>query len=165
MLRSPASAPTTRRQDRDTATPVIGRVGFPRLHGGAGFGTSCAVNAPLRELAPDNTLRVVFHSRPIPRDIRHPPVHGLHLPGHPPGRPTEVDVLLTGALAGRFRILVRDEAQWTGRECFEYWRRLGDGRETRIAVLFVGGGYRVLRREPMLASRIFWVLSRIGGGR
>ena len=50
-----------------------------------------------------------------------------------------------------------DEAQWLSRECFELWRHLWDDRRTDIAIVFVGGGdcYRVLRREPMLSSRVY----------
>ncbi len=60
-------------------------------------------------------------------------------------------------LAERFRVLVCDEAQWLSRECFEYWRYLWDDRRTDIAIVFVGGGdcYQVLRREPMLSSRVY----------
>jgi len=55
-----------------------------------------------------------------------------------------------------FRVLVCDEAQWMGRSSFEYWRPLGDDRNTDIAVIFAGDGcYKVLKQEPMLASRIF----------
>jgi hypothetical protein len=45
---------------------------------------------------------------------------------------------------------------WLPRECFEYWRHLWDDRATDIAIVFVGGGdcYQVLRREPMLSSRV-----------
>jgi len=55
------------------------------------------------------------------------------------------------------RVLVCNEAQWLSRECFELWRHLWDDRRTDIAIVFVGGGdcYRVLRREPMLSSRVY----------
>jgi hypothetical protein len=40
---------------------------------------------------------------------------------------------------------------------FEYWRHLWDEKHTDIAIVFAGGEgcYKVLRREPMLAWRIF----------
>ena len=60
-------------------------------------------------------------------------------------------------LAERPRVLVCDEAQWLSRECFEFWRHLWDDPRTDIAIVFVGGGdcYQVLRREPMLSSRVY----------
>lgn len=142
---------------QDNLDDVIEAAAMACMHGSAGFGKSLAVNASLRALAPHNTVRVVFRSRPTTRDIRHALFHGLHLPGQPPGHPIEFDRLLKAALADRFRVLVCDEAQWMARECFEYWRHLWDDPSTRIAVVFVGGGdcYRVLSREPMLASRIY----------
>jgi hypothetical protein len=142
---------------QDNLYDVIEAQAMACFHGSAGFGKSLSVNATLRELAPDNTLRVVFRSRPTTRDIRHALFHALHLPGDPPGRPIEFDTLLKEALARKFRVLVCDEAQWMSRECFEYWRHLWDDPDTKMSVLFVGGGdcYKVLRREPMLASRIY----------
>ena len=40
---------------------------------------------------------------------------------------------------------------------FRVWRHLWDDRRTQIAIVFVGGGdcYQVLRREPMLSSRVY----------
>jgi hypothetical protein len=143
---------------RDNIADVMEAKAMACMYGGAGYGKSLSVNAALRELAPGaTTIRVVFRSRPTPRDIRHALFHGLHLPGDPPAHPIEFDTLLKAALSDRFRVLVCDEAQWMGRECFEYWRHLWDDRTTTISVIFVGGGdcYKVLRREPMLASRIY----------
>ncbi|MEO3756356.1 hypothetical protein [Streptomyces sp. B6B3] len=50
-----------------------------------------------------------------------------------------------------------DEAQWLNGETFEYFRYLWDEPATRLAIVFVGGdgAHTVLRREPMLSSRIF----------
>jgi len=81
----------------------------------------------------------------------------LAVSGPPPSRPIEFDALLKNVLAERFRVLVCDEAQWLSRECFEFWRHLWDDRRTDIAIVFVGGGdcYQVLRREPMLSSRVY----------
>jgi len=142
---------------QDNIYDVIETEAMACVHGSAGFGKSLSVNATLREVAPDNTLRVVFRSRPTTRDIRHALFHSLHLPGKPPGHPIEFDALLKASLSEQFRVLVCDEAQWMSRECFEYWRHLWDDRDTRISVLFVGGGdcYKVLSQEPMLESRIY----------
>ncbi|MFJ7182230.1 AAA family ATPase [Streptomyces massasporeus] len=89
--------------------------------------------------------------------MRHGLFHALGLPGEPPTRPIEFDTLLKETLSQTFRVLVCDEAQWMGRSSFEYWRHLWDDRNTDIAVIFAGGDgcYKVLKREPMLASRIF----------
>lgn len=75
----------------------------------------------------------------------------------PPISPVETDRYLKDTLAERFRLVVIDEAQWLNRECCEYLRHLHDERRTRFALLFVGGAgcYEVLRREPMLSSRIY----------
>src|SRR6478752_5508855 len=100
---------------------------------------------------------VQFRARPTPRDIRHVLFDALGVTGSPPMRPIEFDALLKDVLAERFRVLVCDEAQWLSRECFELWRHLWDDRRTNIAIIFGGGGdcYRVLRREPMLSSRVY----------
>ncbi|MGW3077820.1 ATP-binding protein [Kitasatospora sp. NPDC001132] len=127
------------------------------IAGAAGNGKSLSVNASLRLLAPDNSYRIAFRARPTPRDIRHELFRALGLPGEPPGRPIEFDTVLKSALARGFHVLVCDEAQWMSRECFEYWRYLWDDPSTDIAVVFAGGDgcAKVLRREPMLASRIY----------
>jgi len=127
------------------------------VHGDAGLGKTLSVNAALRALAPADVCRVQFRARPTPRDIRHVLFEALGIGGSPPTRPIEFDTLLKDALAERFRVLVCDEAQWLSRECFELWRHLWDDRRTQIAIVFVGGGdcYRVLRREPMLSSRVY----------
>jgi hypothetical protein len=75
--------------------------------------------------------------------------------GGPPRRPLEFDALLKHVLAERFRVLVCDQAQWLSRECLEFCRHLWDDPHTAIAIVFVGDCYRVLRREPMLSSRIY----------
>jgi hypothetical protein len=136
---------------------VIEERGMMCLHGEAGVGKTLSVIAVLRRLAPEETLRVQFRSHPYPRDIRGHLFTALGLTGDPPARALEYDLLLKRELSKRFRVLVCDEAQWLSRECFELWRHLWDDQHTQIAIIFVGGGncYRVLRREPMLSSRIF----------
>ncbi|MFD1546004.1 ATP-binding protein [Nonomuraea guangzhouensis] len=126
------------------------------MHGGAGLGKTLSVNASLRELAPADTIRVQFRSHPYPRDIRGVLFDALELPGLKPSHPLEFDTLLKKTLSERFRVLVCDEAQWLSTECFELWRHLWDDPDTDIAIIFVGGAncYKVLQREPMLASRV-----------
>ncbi|GFN09939.1 hypothetical protein Smic_84950 [Streptomyces microflavus] len=81
----------------------------------------------------------------------------LDLPGEPPRHPSEFDRLLKTALAERSRTFLVDEAQWLNGEAFEYFRYLWDEPSTQLAIIFVGGEgcHTVLRREPMLSSRIF----------
>ncbi|MFD9280253.1 AAA family ATPase [Streptomyces mirabilis] len=126
-------------------------------YGSAGYGKTMSVNSALRKLAPDITYRLELRSGPTPRDIRHGLFRALGLPGEPPTRPIEFDTLLKETLSQTFRVLVCDEAQWMGRSSFEYWRHLWDDRNTDMAVIFAGGDncYKVLKREPMLASRVF----------
>lgn len=127
------------------------------IHGAAGLGKTLSTNSSLRELAPDNTIRVQFRSRPNPSNIRTLLFDALRINGKEPITATGRDKILKEALSERFRVIICDEAQWMPTECFEYWRHLWDDKETDMAIVFVGGGdcYRILRREPMLSSRIF----------
>jgi hypothetical protein len=142
---------------RDNLADVLAAKAMMCVHGDAGLGKTLSVNASLRALAPADVCRVQFRARPTPRDIRHVLFDALAISGTPPTRPIEFDALLKDALSERFRVLVCDEAQWLSRECFELWRHLWDDRRTDIAIVFVGGGdcYQVLRREPMLSSRVY----------
>jgi hypothetical protein len=71
--------------------------------------------------------------------------------------PGEFDRLLKTALAEHPRTFLVDEAQWLNGEAFEYFRYLWDEPATQLAIIFVGGAgcHTVLRREPMLSSRVF----------
>ncbi|MGW2089729.1 AAA family ATPase [Streptomyces sp. NPDC001880] len=142
---------------KDNIEAVIKAKAMMCAYGPAGYGKTMAVNSALRELAPRATYRLELRAGPTPRDIRHGLFKALRLPGEPPRRPSEFDALLKEALAEQFRVLVCDEAQWMSRTGFEFWRHLWDDKHTDIAVIFAGGEncYRVLRREPMLASRIY----------
>lgn len=142
---------------RDNIEAVIEAKAMMCVYGPAGSGKTMSVNSALRHLAPDITHRLELRAGPTPRDIRHGLFQALGLPGEPPARPIEFDTLLKEALAEEFRVLVCDEAQWIKKTGFEFWRHLWDDKRTNIAVIFAGGDgcYKVLRREPMLASRIF----------
>ncbi|EFV93471.1 AAA family ATPase [Nocardia puris] len=141
----------------DNLADVMAAKAMMCVHGDAGLGKTLSVNTSLRRLAPGLVCRVQFRARPTPRDIRYTLFEALGVGGTPPKKPIEFDSVLKDVLAERFRILVCDEAQWLSRECFEYWRHLWDDRRTDIAIVFVGGGdcYEVLRREPMLSSRVY----------
>ncbi|WP_438289509.1 AAA family ATPase [Streptomyces sp. HUAS TT7] len=127
------------------------------VHGNTGHGKSLAVNASLRDLAPEQTYRIQFRARPTTRDLRHELFYALRLPGRPPQRPIEFDRTLRGALAEEFRVVVCDEAQWLSKHCFEYLRYLWDDVDTDMAIVFTGGNgcFEVLQSEPMLESRIY----------
>ena len=141
----------------DNIQATIEAKGMMVAYGAAGCSKTMSVNSALRKVAPDITYRLELRSGPTPRDIRHGLFRALGLPGEPPTRPIEFDSLLKDSLSQAFRVLVCDEAQWMGRSSFEYWRHLWDDRHTDMAVIFAGGDncYRVLKREPMLASRIY----------
>ncbi|MGO4462616.1 AAA family ATPase [Streptomyces sp. M-16] len=130
------------------------------IHGDAGFGKTLAVNTCLRELESEDgeeVCRVMFRARPTARAVRYELFDALGLHGEPPRHPSEFDRLLKTVLAERPRTFLVDEAQWLNGEAFEYFRYLWDEPATRIAIVFVGGAgaHTVLRREPMLSSRIF----------
>ncbi|MFE1775599.1 AAA family ATPase [Streptomyces sp. NPDC059008] len=128
------------------------------IHGGAGFGKTLAVNTCLRELEPGEDVRkITFRARPTARAVRYELFTALDLAGEPPRHPSEFDRLLKTALAERPRTFLVDEAQWLSGEAFEYFRYLWDEPSTQLAITFVGGEgcHTVLRREPMLSSRIF----------
>lgn len=128
------------------------------IHGGAGFGKTLAVNICLRGLEPGEDVRkITFRARPTARAVCYELFTALDLAGQPPRHPSEFDRLLKMALAKRPRTLLVDEAQWLNGEAFTYFRYLWDEPATQLAIVFVGGEgcQAVLRREPMLSSRIF----------
>ncbi|MFK8906243.1 AAA family ATPase [Streptomyces sp. YS-3] len=128
------------------------------VYGAAGCGKTLAVNYGLRELEPGEEVRqITFRSRPTARAVRYEIFAALGLRGDAPAHPSEFDRLLKDALATKPRTLLVDEAQWLNSEAFEYFRYLYDDYATQLAIIFVGGPgcYTVLRKEPMLASRIF----------
>ncbi|MFI2241447.1 AAA family ATPase [Streptomyces chrestomyceticus] len=80
------------------------------IYGATGHGKSLAVNASLRDLAPQQTCRIQFRARPTTRDLRHELFYCLGLPGRPPSHPIEFDRMLRAVLEEP-RVLVCDEAQ------------------------------------------------------
>jgi DNA transposition AAA+ family ATPase len=128
------------------------------VHGDAGTGKSFAVEQTLMDIPPRDWAWMDFRCRPTLRDVRHALYRATALGGnHMWGDPFEVDMALKGVLGERPRLLVIDESQWLNRENFEYLRHLHDDAETQFGLLFVGGAgcYEVLRREPMLDSRLY----------
>ncbi|WP_053763691.1 ATP-binding protein [Streptomyces sp. AS58] len=128
------------------------------VYGAAGCGKTLAVNRGLRQLEPAEEVRqITFRDRTTARAVRFEIFTALGLQGDAPAHPSEFDRLLKDALATKPRTLVVDEAQWLNSEAFEYFRYLWDDYATELALIFVGGPgcYSVLRREPMLSSRVF----------
>jgi hypothetical protein len=125
------------------------------VHGGVGLGKTVAVNTSLRDLAPDNTLRLQLSS-PNMSKIRTSLFRLLNLPGDPPGRSALCDEMLKDALSKDFRVLVCDEAQWLDTKAFEFFRELWDDPDTDLAIVFVGAEncHQKIRNRPALASRI-----------
>ncbi|WP_405525720.1 ATP-binding protein [Streptomyces avidinii] len=122
--------------------------------------TRSSANVCLRDIERtrgEEVRRITFRARPTARAVRHELFNTLGLPGEPPRHPSEFDRLLLDSLAAQPRTLVVDEAQWLNRETFEYFRFLWDHPYTQIAIIFAGGegAHSVLRKEPMLSSRIF----------
>jgi type II secretory pathway predicted ATPase ExeA len=146
---------------RDLIAALVDSQAMGAIYGPAGTGKTFAVAQALAERPQEGWVRTHFRSRPTTRYLRHElyTVLGLGTDvglGRMPG-PVETDTALKKALAGRSRLLVCDEAQWLNRECFEYLRWLHDNETSQFALLFVGGAgcYEVLRREPMLDSRVY----------
>ncbi|MFE7648455.1 AAA family ATPase [Streptomyces phaeoluteigriseus] len=155
-----ASVVTTRAllTARENISDTVAARAMMCIHGGAGFGKTLAVNTCLRALEPGEDVRkITFRARPTARAVRCELFTALDLAGEPPRHPSEFDRLLKTALAERPRTFLVDEAQWLNGEAFEYFRYLWDEPSTQLAIIFVGGAgcHTVLRREPMLSSRIF----------
>ncbi|MFE7516019.1 AAA family ATPase [Streptomyces sp. NPDC057540] len=145
---------------RENITDTIDARAMMCLHGPAGVGKTLAANVCLRDLErtrSEEVCRITFRARPTARSVRHELFNTLGLSGEPPRHPSEFDRLLLDVLAAQPRTLVVDEAQWLNRETFEYFRFLWDHHYTQIAIIFAGGegAHSVLRKEPMLSSRIF----------
>jgi DNA transposition AAA+ family ATPase len=142
---------------RDLVAELIEVHGMGAVYGPAGTGKTFAVTQALTDHRQRTWVRTAFRSRPTMRYVRHELYCKLGLGVAPPPSPVETDVLLKGALDEHVRLVVIDEAQWLNRECFEYLRYLHDDAATTFALLLVGGAgcYEVLRREPMLDSRLY----------
>jgi DNA transposition AAA+ family ATPase len=142
---------------RELVKDIVELQAIGAIHGPAGTGKTFAVDQALEKQPAQDCVLTTFRSRPTTRFVRHELYSALGLGVSPPISPVETDRYLKEALSERFRLVVIDEAQWLNRECCEYLRHLWDDRATRFALLFIGGAgcFEVLRREPMLSSRIY----------
>lgn len=136
---------------------VFGVRAMAAVHGAAGTGKSFAVAQTLVDIPARDWAWMDFRCRPTLRDVRHALYRATGLGRILDGDAFQVDMALKGVLSERPRLLVIDESQWLNREDFEYLRHLHDDAETQFGLLFVGGAgcYEVLRREPMLDSRLY----------
>lgn len=143
------------------ARDLIGEVSLAHamgaIYGPAGTGKSFAVAEVVADRPEHDWLHTDFRCRPTLRYVRLELGRLLGLSDAVRAGPFAADWGLKRALSEQFRLLVIDEAQWLNRECFEYLRHLHDDPDTRFALVFVGGDgcYEVLRREPMLDSRLY----------
>jgi DNA transposition AAA+ family ATPase len=142
---------------RELVAELVEATAMGAIYGPAGTGKTFAVSRALGNHAQRNVVSSTFRSRPTTRYVRHELYRILGLGIAPPSSPVETDLLLKQALGERRWLLVIDEAQWLNRECLEYLRYLHDDRTTTFAMLLVGGAgcYEVIRREPMLDSRLY----------
>ncbi|MEU7484863.1 ATP-binding protein [Streptomyces sp. NPDC042319] len=126
------------------------------IYGATGHGKSLAVNASLRDLAPQQTRRIQFRARPTTPGLRLELFHALGLSGRPPHQNIEFDRMLREALEEPW-VVVCDEAQWLSKLCFEYLRYLWDDADTQLTIIFTGGNgcFQTLQSEPMLESRVY----------
>lgn len=142
---------------RDLIGEICTATAMGAIYGPAGTGKSFAVDEAVADLAETGFVRTDFRARPTMRYIRQElgRLIGVGTTGRIGG--FEADRALKRALSQEFRLVIIDEAQWLNRECFEYLRHLHDDPYTRFALLFVGGDgcYEVLRRGPMLDSRLY----------
>jgi len=126
------------------------------VHGVAGIGKTFSLEHHLA--CRDDVEQVWIESlqRPTMLDI----AQGLMLAltgAKPPGRRRDMLDELVALLCDRPRLVIVDEAQRLNHECIDFLRYLHDRRQTEFALLLAGGNncWQVLRREPMLRSRIW----------
>lgn len=127
------------------------------IYGAAGTGKTFAVNEIVRDLPSESWVHLDFRCRPTLRDIRQSLDRIMGHDGYLGAGMFEADEKLKNILGEHPRLVVIDEAQWLNRESFEYLRHLHDDPRTQFSLLFVGGSgcFEVLRREPMLDSRVY----------
>lgn len=142
---------------RDLIGEISTATAMGAIYGPAGTGKSFAVDEAVADRSEADFVRTDFRARPTMRYIRQELGRLLGVGTACRVGAFEADWALKRALSQEFRLVIIDEAQWLNRECFEYLRHLHDDPDTRFALLFVGGDgcYEVLRREPMLDSRLY----------
>jgi type II secretory pathway predicted ATPase ExeA len=124
--------------------------------GDAGLGKSFAVDHALTEKARLPVARLEFPPRSSMRYLAQRILKEITGIAETGGRFVLTENVLE-VLAEEPRILLVREAQRLGGELIEYLRMLHDHPATRFALILEGGNncWKVLRREPMLHSRIY----------
>jgi DNA transposition AAA+ family ATPase len=140
---------------RRAVTDALERCAMAVIHGSAGLGKTYAVDELVEELDIE-VIWTSFPSRPTPRLVAATLYEQLC------GRRTRLDRFsiisrIVERLANGPRLVVVDESQLLTGDCIELLRYLHDHRQTRFALVLVGGNgtWTVLSREPMLASRVY----------
>lgn len=127
--------------------------------GRAGTGKSFALATLVAALEGLRVLWMEFESRPTMLHIARVLASTLGI--EPRGNRHQLSPAIVDALrpirGAPQTLVVVDEAQRLNRECIEYLRYLHDHAETGFALALLGGNgcWEVIRREPMLRSRIF----------
>lgn len=126
------------------------------VHGVAGVGKTFSLEHHLAGREDVEQVWIEALQRPTMLDI----AQGMMLAltgAKPPGRRRDVLDELVALLCERPRLVIVDEAQRLNHECIDFLRYLHDRRQTDFALLLAGGNncWQVLRREPMLRSRIW----------
>jgi hypothetical protein len=127
------------------------------VYGESGLGKTFAVDAALREFAPDNVHRIAIAERAAPPYVRTRLFEAVAGQEPMPRSAAAVDKLLKKALSEQFHVFVCDNAQWLTAEGYSYWQHLWSDRATTVAVIFIGrdGGLPLLDRTSTLASSVY----------
>jgi hypothetical protein len=135
---------------------VISAQAMMCIHGAVGLGKTLAVNTNLRDLAPDSTVRLELRHGSTLTRFQTMLFRALDLPGEKPSDTGDLEDLLVQALSDQPKVLLLDEAQGLTTKAMEFVRYLWRLKQTRLAVVFVGGEdcYRRIRSRAALASRI-----------
>lgn len=142
---------------------VVDQAAVGVIHGPAGTGKTFAVDAYIEQSGEHADHQVVtcalaFPSKPTMLRVATELTRALTGTAPPTVRSRfQLISNLLGLLAAPKRLVVIDEAQRLSGECIELIRHLHDHRETRFALLYVGGDgcWEVLSREPMMRSRVY----------
>ncbi|MEV5866657.1 ATP-binding protein [Streptomyces tendae] len=127
------------------------------LYGDAGQGKTVALQYALSQLPhPARVRRVHVGVHPTVPELRRVLGDALELGRRLPRGAGEGDLMLVNALRQRVCWCWTRRSVFRG-DSFEYFRYLWDEPATQLAIIFVGGEgcHTVLRREPMLSSRVF----------
>lgn len=123
------------------------------IHGHVGLGKTFSVHTALRQLAPDNTVRLVFDEAPKKSELLESLWRALGIAGQPASAAT-TKRLIKESLLAQPRVLLIDEVQNLNSPTLEYLRILWD--DVQMPLVLVGSGKTRQRvfNHPALHSRI-----------